>query len=146
MAGGAGIGNLEFVGHGGSNESEGVGADLDIGNGRGDSGHMAGDATAASGTFLVMGVFFEGGGAGAVQRKRAVAIEAQLVGGFAELRVVIGTVYVMAAVAGDAAAVHQALDEVITLHAVLVSRAIRVVREACLPERVPFQLPEIPQF
>ena len=146
MTSSAGIGDLVFIGHGGSDKSEGVSADLDVGNSRGDFRHMACDATAAGGAFFVLGVLFDRGGAGAVQRKWAVAIEAQLVGGFAELRVVIGTVCVMAAEAGDAAAVHQALDEVIALHAVLVCRAIRVVREACLPERELFQLPEIPQF
>lgn len=146
MASGAGVGDLVFIGHGRCDEGKSVGAYFDVGDGRGDFGHVAGDTTAAGGAFLMVGVLFEGGGAGAVQRERAMAIEAKLVGGFPELRVVIRAVDVMTTEAGDAAAIHDTLDKVIALHAVLVSGAVGVMRERCLPERMLFQLPEIPQI
>ena len=52
-------------------------------------------------------------------------------------------VRVMTRRAGDAAAVHDALDEVIALHAVFVGRAVGVVREVGFAERVRLELPVI---
>ena len=76
-------------------------------------------------------VLLQGQRAGAVERHWGVAIEAKFVGGLAELGVVVGAVDVMAGEAGYSAAVHHALDEVVTLHAVFVSGAVGVVREGC---------------
>src|ERR1700739_909898 len=76
MAGGAGIGDFIFVGHGGSDEGKSVSANRDVGEGGFDFGHVAGNATAAGRTFFVMGMLFDGGGARTIQGKRAVAIEA----------------------------------------------------------------------
>jgi hypothetical protein len=143
---GAGIGDLVFVGHVGRDEGEGVGADFHIGDGGGDSGHVAGDAAAAGGTFFVVGVLFDRGGARAVERERAVAVEADLVAGLAELRVILGAVNVVTAEAGDAAAVHHALHEVISLHAVFVGGAIGEMREGGFAEFVFFELPVIAEI
>ena len=53
---------------------------------------------------------------------------------------------VVAAEAGDAARVHQALHEVVALHAVLVRGAVGKVRERRLAELVLFELPEVLQL
>ena len=55
------------------------------------------------------------------------AIEADLVTRFAQLRVVFGAVNVVTTGAGNTAPVHEALDEVVALHAILVGRAVSIV-------------------
>lgn len=66
MTGGARIGNFIFFGHGGGNESKGVGADFNVCNSRFDFGHVTGDATASSGIFLVVSTLFESAGVRAI--------------------------------------------------------------------------------
>ena len=78
---GARVGDFVFVGHVRGDKGEGVGADFHLGEGGGDFWHVAGDATAAGGAFFVVRVLFERGGARAVERERAVAVEADLIGG-----------------------------------------------------------------
>ena len=46
----------------------------------------------------------------------------------------------------DSAGVHHALDEVVSLHAVLVGGAIGEMREGCLAQLVLFQFPEVLQL
>lgn len=78
----AGIGNFVFVGQGWSDEAESVGPDESFGDAFGfDFGHVAGDALASGAVGFVMGMLLKGSGAGTVGRKRAVAIQAELVGG-----------------------------------------------------------------
>ena len=86
VAGRAWIRNVVAIGHRGGDESEGVCADLYVGDGGLDFGHVAGDALAASRTLFVMSVFFERSGARAVGRERAVAVEANRCGRFAKLK------------------------------------------------------------
>jgi len=50
---------------------------------------------------------------------------------------------IVAREAGDASAVHYALNEVIALHAILVGGAIGEMREGHLTEGVVFELPKI---
>src|SRR5436190_23101887 len=45
--------------------------------------------------------------------------------------------------ASDAVLVHGALDEVVALHSVLMTCAVREVREGCLAQLVLFELPEV---
>jgi hypothetical protein len=47
--------------------------------------------------------------------------------------------------ARDAPAIHDALNEIVALHAVLVCRAVGIVREAGFAERVRLELPVILQ-
>ena len=75
------VGDLVFVGHVRRDERECVGADFHVGDCGGDFWHVASDATAAGGTFFMMRVFFESCGAGAIEGKRAVAVEADLIAG-----------------------------------------------------------------
>ena len=66
MAHRARIGNLVFVGHCRSDETEGMGVNIHAGDFGLESWHMARGALAAGAALLVMRVLFEGGGAGAV--------------------------------------------------------------------------------
>ena len=78
--------------------------------------------------------------------RRAVAIQANLVHRLAQLRVISGAVHVVAIEARDAAAVHHALHEIVSLHAILVRGAVGKMRESQLAQRVIFQLPVILQI
>ena len=74
------------------------------------------------------------------------ALQAQHVRRLQQIGVVRGAVHIVAAEAGDAARVHQALHEIVALHAVLVRRAVGEMREGGLAELVLFELPEILQL
>ena len=78
-----------------------------------------------------------------VRRIRAVTRQAQIVRRLDQIRVVRSAVNVVTTEARHSPRVHQALDEVVALHPVLVRGAICKVREGRLPELVLFQLPEI---
>ncbi len=81
-----------------------------------------------------MRVLFDRGGAGAVERKRAMAVQADLIAGLAELGVVVRAVHIVATEAGDAATVHDALHEIISLHTIFVGCAVGEMREGGLAE------------
>ena len=74
------------------------------------------------------------------------AVETKFVDGLAKLGVVLRAVYIVAIEASDSAPVHHALHEIIALHAVLVSGAIREVREGCLTKFVLFERPKVCQL
>jgi hypothetical protein len=76
MAGGAGIGDFVFVGHGGVDEEESVSTNLGVGDSGLNPGHMAGDALTAGRIRFVVRMLFQGGGTRAVERQGAVAIKA----------------------------------------------------------------------
>jgi hypothetical protein len=59
--------------------------------------------------------------------------------------VVGSAVHVVAAETRDAARIHQALDEVVPLHPVLVAGCVGKVRERRLTELVLFEFPEVLQ-
>ena len=71
------------------------------------------------------------------------AIEAELVGGFAQLRGVVRSVDVVAGGAGYAVTVHDALYKIVALHPVFVSRAIGEVQEVSLSEHHVIELPKV---
>ena len=122
MANVAGIGNLVGVRLRRRNEAEGVGVDIHVRDRLLDLRHVAGDALAARAARLVMRVFGDGGGMRPILRVRPVTREAHLARRLAQLRRVFGPVHVVATEAGDAAIIHEALDEVVALHAVLMGR------------------------
>src|SRR5581483_2614691 len=93
-----------------------------------------------------MSMGFDAGRAGAIRRLWPVAVEAQSFCRLNQLRVVAGSVNVVATEAGDPMAVHDALDEVVPLHTVLVGGAIGEVVEIGGAQRWLFQLPEILQL
>ena len=79
---------------------------------------------------LVMRVCFDGRGARAVRRIRAVALQAEHVGRLQQVGIVLRAVNVVATEAGDAVRVHHALHKIVALHAVLVRGAVGEMREA----------------
>ena len=146
VAGRARVGNFVFVRHRWSNESKCVRADEGAGNSDLDFRHVTGHALASRGTFLMVSMFGKRRCTGTIPRIGAVAIQAKFIRGFAQLRVIVRAVYVVAVKAGDAAPVHDALRKIISLHAVLVRRAVWKMREAQLAERVILELPVVPQI
>lgn len=107
--------------------------------------HMTSDALVALATFFVMCVLLNRWRARAVRRVWAVTIEAQNVGRLPQERIVFRAMYVMATETGDAARVHEAGHEVITLHAILMGSPIGEMRERRLAKFVLLQFPEIVQ-
>ena len=132
VARGARIGNFIFVGHRWSDKSKRVRSHLNICHCRLNLWHVAGNTTTARRTPLVMRVIFNGGGAWAIQGHGAVTIHAKLVGWFSQLSVILASMYVVTAKASHAATVHHALNESVSLHSILMRRAIRIVRESLL--------------
>ena len=140
------IGNLVLLGHRRRDELEGVAADVDIRDGLLDFRHVAFDALTAPRCRPRGACALRPSPPRAVRRIRAVARQAQLLRRLDEIRVVIRPMHVMAAEAGDAAAIHEAVDEVVRLHAVLLRRALCVVSKRRLTEMPFFERPEILQL
>ena len=71
------------------------------------------------------------------------AAQAKLADRFDQIGVVAGSVNIVTAEAGDAAAVHEALNEVVALHPIFVCGSIGKMREGGLTQLVFFKPPEI---
>ena len=56
-------------------------------------------------------------------------VQAELIDGLSELRITSSAMDIMTVETGYSAPVHHALNEIVALHAVLMSRAIGVVQE-----------------
>ena len=145
VAGRAWIRDFIFVRHGRRDERKRVRAHKDAGNRDLDLRHVTCHAFAARGAVLMMCMGGKRRRAGPVPRAGTVAIEANLVHGLSQLRVVLRAVHIVAVEARDPAPVHDALREVVPLHPVLVRRAVRKMCEAQLTQCVLFELPVIPQ-
>ncbi|MGB2667364.1 MAG: hypothetical protein WAK48_25410 [Candidatus Acidiferrum sp.] len=74
------------------------------------------------------------------------AVHAQLVPWFSQLRIVVRAMHIVATETGHAVAVHDALYKIISLHTVLVRGAIREMSESRFAQVVCFQLPKITQI
>ena len=146
MAGCTWIWDFVLFRHGRVDEGKGVSAHLDICDCRFNLGHVARNALAPRRAVFVMRVLLQSSCPRTIERHRAVAIQAELLGRLSELRVVIRAVYVVATEAGNPVLVHHALHEIIPLHPILMRCAVRKVRKGQLAEGVLFQLPEILQM
>src|SRR5690242_14074411 len=91
--------------------------------------HMTSDALTACAAFFVVSMRFERRRSRPVRRHRSVTVEAEFIGGLAQLRIVISAVYVVTGRTGYPVAIHDALHEIIPLHAVFVRRPISKVEE-----------------
>ena len=112
-----------------------------------DRRHVAGNALVPCAAVLVVGVLLKSGGMRTVRRRGAVAVQTELGWWFPELRVISRAVHVMTIETGYPASVHDALHEIVALHAVLVRGAIgEIIEISKLAKRVAFQLPEILQI
>lgn len=147
MAGSAGIRNVVLVGHLGSNEAEGMSMHESVRRPFGlDLRHVTGHTLASRGTLLMVRMLFQSGRARPVWRERPMAVQAEYIGGLDKLGVVISSMHIMATEAGDAVTVHDALYEIVALHAVFMSGAIGEVIKVGCPQRRDFKLPIILQF
>src|SRR5262249_21713023 len=104
---------------------------------------MTGGTSAARAAESVMRVLLDAAGMGTILGVGAVAGQAHRISGLAQDRLVFRAVRIVATETCDATRVHEALNEIISLHAVLVSGAVGKVREACFTELVLFKLPKI---
>lgn len=129
MAISAGIRNLVLVCHGWADKSESVATNVHIGDRLFDPRHVTGDTLIACASNLVVRVFFNGAYVRPVRRSRTVAFEAHDVCRLDQQRVVIGAVDIVATGTFHAARVHHALNKIVSLHAVLMRRTVRKVRE-----------------
>jgi hypothetical protein len=87
------------------------------------------DTHSAGAVGLMMRVSFDGRGMRTVRGRRAMATQAELVHGLDQVSVIAGPMNVMTIEACYAAAVHDALNEVISLHAVLMSGFVSDMHE-----------------
>src|SRR5215469_10198947 len=94
----------------------------------------------------MMRMFFERGRVGAIRGCWSMTIQADPVCRLAELRIVLGAMYIVARCAGDPAPVHHTLGKVISLHTILMSRAVGEIIESGLSQRTVLELPVIGQF
>jgi len=125
------------------NEAEGVATDLHVVDGLGDLGHVAGDALTARASGRMMCMLLDGCCVRPILRIRTVASQAEPVSCFAHHAGVIRAVWVVATETGNAASVHQASDEIIALHSVLVCAAVSEMSKRGFSELVIFQSPEV---
>src|SRR5580692_2257264 len=93
-----------------------------------------------------MRMFLESCCSRTVARAELVAVQANLIDRFAELYIVLRAVHVVAIETGYSAAVHHALDEIVSLHAVFVRGTVGDMSTALLAELVVFGLRVIAQF
>ena len=132
MGADARIRDLVLVGHGRTDESESVATNVHIGDRLFDPRHVAGYALIAGAPSLMMRVFFNGGCVRPVRGARSMAFETEDVCWFYEQCLVLCTVDIVAARAFHTALIHNALHEVVPLHAVFVSCAICEMGERSL--------------
>jgi hypothetical protein len=105
---------------------------------------MAGDALTACASIFVARMLCDGRSVRSGRRRWPVAIKAEPIGRFAQLRVISRTMNVMAVETCDATTLHYALHEIVALHAVLVCGAVWIVEEIRgLAKSVVLQLPVI---
>src|SRR5580692_184526 len=93
-----------------------------------------------------MRMFLESCCSRTVARAELVAVQANLIDRFAELYIVLRAVHVVAIETGYSAAVHHALDEIVSLHAVFVRGTVGEMSKALFAELVVFELPVIAQI
>src|SRR6266849_3707957 len=101
VAGGAGVGDFVLVRHGRGDDREGVRAHEDIGDSDLDLRHVARHTFTARGAVFMVRMRGKRRRAGSVPRFRAVAIQAYLIHGLSQLRIVLRAMDIMAVEARD---------------------------------------------
>ena len=139
------IRNLQRLGLLWPNETKRVAADFHVAERLGDCRHMTGGASAARTAGRVMRVLFDTGGMRPILGVGAVAGQAHRIPRLAQHRLVFRAVWIVATETRDAARVHEALNEIVPLHAVLVRGPVGEVREAHFTKLVLLQSPEVRQ-
>jgi hypothetical protein len=126
-------------------EFERMTSDIDVGNLGFNFRHVATDTLAAFAVRCMMGVLLESFCVGTVIGACEVTGETKLVQShrFPQIGIVAGAMNIVAVVTRDSARIHQALDEIISLHPVLVRSAVAVMSKCRRSERVFFEFPVI---
>ena len=107
--------------------------------------HVAGHALATRAAGLMMCVLLQRGGMRPIRRRRPMAIQANLIRRLPQLRIVFRAMHVVAGGASDPMLVHHALGKIVSLHAILVRRAVGKIVEAGLSQRAILKFPEVLQ-
>jgi len=140
------IRDLELVGHRRRDERERMTADVHVRDRLLDFRHVTRHAVAPCAAARMVGMVLERRGMWSVWRRRAVAGQADITRWLDQQRVIRSPVRVVATEAGDTAAIHHARDEIVALHPILVSSAVRKMRERRFTELVLFEPPEVFQL
>ena len=145
MAGGAGVGDLVLIRHLRWDEVEGVAAYVDVRDRLLNFRHMARNAIVAGAPGTMVSVRFNARGMGSVGGRWPVAGQTQLIHRLDQVGVVFGSMNIVAIETRHAAAIHDALNEVVALHSILVTRPVGEMHEVRFAEFVLLELPEILQ-
>lgn len=129
MTNDARIGNLQCIRSCRGNELEGLGADVHIGNRLFDLRHVTGNTFVSGTGGRVMGVRFEGRRPRAIGRVWTVALKTENSSRLDEVRVVFRAMHIVTAKAAHAVGIHLAGNEIVSLHPILVGRAVTKMRE-----------------
>ena len=138
------IRDLQALGLGGGDETERMAANIYVRDSLLDARHVAGYTLAAARAGFVMSMLFESGGVRADRGAWPVTLETEEAGRFQQIGIIVGPVNVVAAKAFYSAGVHQAGDEIVALHAVLMGRAIGEVSKGRLARLMLLQSPVVP--
>lgn len=138
-----GIRDFVLIRHSRRDEFEGVAPNKIVRQCLLDFWHVAGQAVVTRTGGLVMRMRLQARCMRPVRRIGTMAFQAHQATGLDEIGIVFGAVCVMAGSASNPSSIHQALDEVIPLHAILVCGAVGKVRESGFTQLVLFQLPEV---
>ena len=132
----ASIRNLDCLRFGRPDEAEGVAANVNAIDCLRDLRHVAGNALAAGTTSAVMRVLLNAGGKRTVLCVRPVAGQAKGIAPFAHDAGIVGAVWIVTTETRYAARIHEALNEIVPLHAIFVSGAVSKMGEGCFPKLV----------
>jgi len=139
----AGAGDFVLFGHCGRYEFEGVAPDKIVRQCLFDFRHMAGEAIVSGASRLVMSVSLNARRVGTVRRTWAMALQTHQASRLDQVCVVLRTVNVVARITGDAATIHDGLDEIVSLHTIFMGGAVGKMRERGFAELVIFKLPVV---
>ena len=132
----ASVRNLQCLGFCGPHKTECVASDINVIDRRRDLRHMARNAFAASAVPRVVRVLFYARGVRSVLRIGAMARQAKSVPPLTHNSRILRTVRIVATETGNAPRVHETLNEIVALHAVLVSGPVGEMCESCFSELV----------
>ena len=132
----ASVRNFQCFGFCGPHETEGVASDINVTDRLCDLRHMARNAIVTSAVWRVVSVLFYARSVRPVLRVRAVACQAKSVASLTHNSRIVRAMRIVATEAGHAPCVHETLNKVVALHAVLVGGAIGEMGERRFAEFV----------
>ena len=134
----AGVGNFQRIGFAWRYKAKRVAANVHVCNGLLYFGHVAANALIALTSDLMVSVRFYCGRVRAIRRIRTMAFQAHDVRRFQEIRIIAGSMNIVAIETAHAVRIHNTLNEVVALHAVFVCGSVREMGERLLAQLVFF--------